>query len=514
MRTLLLWIGSTFLMSGLQAFHSPTWTKDIAPILYKNCTSCHHPGGLAPFSLITYDDAYFNRYSLANSVTEKRMPPWPPIKGYGNFAHERLLTDDEIHLIEEWVDGGAVGGNPGDAPTPPVYSGSATMGNADLVLTMPQYTIPDLQGKDLYRCFVLPSTTTVDQFIHGIECIPGNAEVVHHVLIFQDATSKPLELDAADPAPGYSAFGSTGSSASTLIGAWVPGQGVSWYPEAFGIRLKAKTNIILQVHYPYSASGATDATQVRFKFSKASNVREVTVTPILNHGISLENGPLVIPANTIKTFYSKFTVPANVSVLSIAPHMHLIGKSIKVYGVTLAKDTLPLINIPHWDFHWQGAYLYKYLQRLPFGTVLRGEAVYDNTEDNPNNPSAPPQTVTAGEATTDEMMLVYFAYTPYQPGDEQILLETSLPTSSPTVQTLVTTAGPNPVQGNLEWKIQLPEAIKQVELKWFDATGKLLSTGITSSSNGTIAMQSYESGVYFIQWSAPGWYGVQRIVKQ
>jgi hypothetical protein len=192
----------------------------------------------------------------------------------------------------------------------------------------------------------------------------------------------------------------------------------------------------------------------------------------------LQNGPLFIPANTSKTFHAKFNTPFNGSLISVAPHMHLIGRNITSYGVTPQGDTIPFIRINDWDFHWQGGYTFQHVQRIPSGTVLHAYATYDNTTDNPHQPSDPPQDVANGEATTDEMMLVYFAYMAYQAGDENILLDSTLLSTSVTQLAANEMVGsiqafPNPVQQWLEVQFVLAEKTN-VRIHIVDQNGKML----------------------------------------
>jgi hypothetical protein len=390
--------------------------------MYTRCTSCHHEGGIAPFSLMTYDHAVATAFGVLHSVNSGSMPPWPPDPNYRSFAHERVLTQEEIDLINAWVTGGMPLGS-GIPPMPPVYDNPEAIPSPDLVLTMPNYTISSV-GNDVYRCFVIPSGLWQDRYIREIEVVPGNREAVHHVLVYQDVSATPALLDAADPGPGYTSFGGTGSSASVLISAWVPGQGKKVYPGSMGVKIPAGANIVLQVHYPATSNGQQDQTKVNIKFATGT-VREVSIATPLRHG-ALNEGPLIIPANTVRTFTANYLVPpANITILDVAPHMHLLGKSIKAWAVTPLGVTIPLIDIPDWDFHWQGFYDFRQPVKIPAGSMLYGAATYDNTTANPNNPNNPPQIVTVGEATDEEMMLIYFSYTIHYPGDENIVIDTS-----------------------------------------------------------------------------------------
>jgi hypothetical protein len=247
-----------------------------------------------------------------------------------------------------------------------------------------------------------------------------------------------------------------------------------------GIKLTAGADLIVQVHFPGSATGLTDQSALNLFFTPTNQgIREVSISPLLYHyPPSLQNGPLYIPAGATKTFQERFTVPQAGSIIAVAPHMHLIGRSIKSFGVTLAGDTIPLIDIPEWDFHWQGNYTFQHVQKMPAGTKVYANAVYDNTENNPFNPSSPPEDVSGGEATTDEMMLVYFIYTAYQPGDENIVLDSTLLVTStqraaeiPVVGSL--SAYPNPASDYTDIKFEL-NAVTDIEMQLIDMEGKIL----------------------------------------
>ena len=417
-------------LSGLHAAgQTPVWSTDIAPILYNSCASCHNPNGIAPFSLITYNDALLNSTQIKAAVQSKHMPPWPPDPDYKRLAHERLLAQSQIDRIVNWVNGGSPQGNPGLAPPPPVFNTNGDLpGTPDLITKIPTYTSTATNG-DVYQCFVVPGGVSATKFITAFEAIPGNRPLVHHVLVYADTTGVCAQLDAASPGPGYTSFGGVGHNNVTLLGGWVPGTTPIQYPAGFGVRLPPNADIVLQIHYPAGTSGQQDSTEVHFFFSPSPAVRNLSIEPVLNHFTTLQNGPLFIPANTTKTFTEKYDVPnfVNVSVLGVAPHMHLIGRNIESFAVSPANDTLKLIRINDWDFHWQGFYLFKKIQKLLGGSSVYANAFYDNTTANPENPNNPPQDVSAGEATTDEMMIVYFIYTHYQPGDENIVIDATDP---------------------------------------------------------------------------------------
>jgi Secretion system C-terminal sorting domain/Copper type II ascorbate-dependent monooxygenase, N-terminal domain/Copper type II ascorbate-dependent monooxygenase, C-terminal domain len=415
--------------SALQA-QKITWATDIAPILYENCANCHRDGGLGHFSLISYDNAYNKRLGIMDATGARRMPPWMPDPSYRRFSHEQRLTEAQIKTIEDWVNQDAPAGDLSKAPPVPVFSNESEVGIPDHMLFTPNYTVP--VAEDEYRCFVIPNGLTQDKFLRGLEAIPGNHEVVHHILIYEDTTGKARQLDQQTPnEPGYLGFGGPGVNGARLVGAWVPGARTQLTPPNMGIKLTKGADLIVQMHYPSGSKGKSDRTTLNLFFTPGNqNVRQVGLSPILNHVISIQNGPLTIPANTKKTFYAKFKLAQKVSFLSAAPHMHLIGRNMTCFATTPQNDTIPLIRINDWNFHWQGSYFFQKVQTLPAQSTLHAYATYDNTLNNPFQPSNPPKTVTVGEATTDEMMLVYFAFMAYMPGDENIILDSTLLQSS------------------------------------------------------------------------------------
>lgn len=403
---------------------TPVWSTDIAPILFNNCATCHHSGGLAPFELTTYSGAVAQAAGINGAVQSGHMPPWPPDPSYSHMAHERIVPAADKARIAAWVAGGTPQGNPALAPPTPVFSNNGDLpGAADLTVQIPTYTSQATTG-DMYRCFVLDHGQSTDRFITSFEAIPGNRPIVHHVLVYADTTGTSTALDQQDPGPGYTSFGGIGTNSAILLGAWVPGSSPLKLPAGFGIKLPGNAKIVVQIHYPAGTAGETDSTRIRFFFSPSSGVRNVTIAPVLNHSLNISPA-LFIPANTVRTFTEHFQSPAlDMSILGVSPHMHLLGQNIKAFGVVPAGDTQQYISIPEWEFHWQGFYLFRKIMKIPGGTHLYAVAEYDNTTANPENPSNPPKDVRAGESTTDEMMLVYFVYTSYRPGDENIVIDT------------------------------------------------------------------------------------------
>ena len=418
----------TLLLSALaaQAQAPVNWATDVAPILYDHCVKCHRDGGLGHFSLIGYSNAVTNRFAIQEATASKRMPPWKPDPEYRRYAHENRLTDAEIATIKAWVDADAPPGDLAQAPPEPVFTAGSEVGIPDLMLQTPLYTVTATD--DEYRCFVIPTGLSQAAYLRGLEALPGNHEVVHHILVYEDTTGEGRLKDLQTPEPGYVNFGSSGVQGARLVGAWVPGAQTTLVPPFMGVKLNPGSDLIVQMHYPKGSAGKTDQTTLNLFFTPSNQgIREIRLAPILNHTpLSLEDGPLNIPPDTKKTYHAKFRIPQAVSFVNAAPHMHLIGRNITCFAVTPQGDTIPIIRINDWDFHWQGGYFFQKVQHLPALSTLHAYAEYDNTADNPHQPSNPPQLVAQGESTTDEMMLVYFAFMAYQPGDENILLDSTL----------------------------------------------------------------------------------------
>lgn len=425
-KTLLLFSSFLMLLNSVTYAQTPVWSTDIAPIVFNKCASCHNQAGIAPFSLTEYDTAVIYSTSIAASVSSKYMPPWPPDPGFNRLAHERLLSAAEITKITDWVAGNTPKGDPTLEPPKPVFPAHGDLpGTPDLMVRIPTYTSTAATG-DVYQCFVLPSNLSVDQFITAFEAVPGNRPLVHHVLVYADTTGNCAALDAATTEPGYTSFGGVGESSARLLGGWVPGTAPLVFPQGFGVKLPKNADIVVQIHYPEGTQGKKDSTEIHFFLSTATNTRDLNIDPILNH-ITNISPALSIPAGQTKSFTEHFKVPGflNISLLGVAPHMHLIGRSIDCFGRTPQGDTQKYIKINDWDFHWQGFYMFRNIMKIPAGTDLYSNAFYDNTSNNPENPSNPPQPVTAGESTTDEMMLTYFIWTLYQQGDENIKIDSS-----------------------------------------------------------------------------------------
>jgi hypothetical protein len=306
---------------------------------------------------------------------------------------------------------------------------------------LPAWTVTT--NNDEYRSFVIPAGASAGKYLNKIEYLPGNNAIVHHVVIWADPTNISSLLDAADPLPGFASSGTMPPSLfASLIGAWAPGSGNFELPANMGIFISSNYDYVVELHYAPNSLAQVDSTTINFTFTTQSNIRPVSVDPILEYFFGMVDGPLFIPANTVQTFHEKFELDNfDASLIGTFPHMHLFGKHWKSWALNQAGDTTRLISIPKWDFHWQGFYFYQKLIPVFDGSSIWGQASFDNTSNNPDNPNDPPQDVSAGEQTTDEMMIGFFAYTEYQPGDEDVVLDSTI---------LETVAPPLPLENLLE----------------------------------------------------------------
>jgi hypothetical protein len=376
-----------------------TYCKDVAPILYRRCASCHRPGEVAPFSLMTYQDAAKRARQLSAVTRNRLMPPWRPAPGYGEFRDARRLTDEEVATIQRWAEAGAPEGNPRELPPRPAFADGWQMGEPDLVLTMPQpFTVP-ADGPDLFQCFVIRIPLSGDQYVAGFEVRPGNRRVVHHALMFLDATGRARQKDAEDPAPGYSSFGDPGFLPTGALGAWAPGVTPFRLPEGVGTMLRRGSDLVMQVHYHPTGKVEADQTKVGLYLLKSLPKKIAVSLPILKHNLDIPPG---VKRHREAT---AFSTPVDLEVIGITPHMHLLGQEMKTTALLPDGSTTPMIWIKEWDFNWQGQYQYVRPLYLPRGSRIDMEAFYDNSADNPLNPNRPPERVGWGPESTDEMAL-------------------------------------------------------------------------------------------------------------
>lgn len=396
---------------GAVAKAGPTFYRDVLPILQDNCQSCHRPNQVAPFSLLTYQDAKSWATEIKTFTLRRVMPPWKAEPGHGEFKDVRRLSDAHLDTLVQWVDRGAPAGDKTQAPPARTWADDWTLGKPDLVLTMPEEYTVGATGSDDFRCFTLPTGLTENRQVVGVEVRPGNPRVVHHVLNFIDTTGRARELDAKDSAPGYnSGPGGIGFLPGGALGGWAPGNMPRQLPDNIYRPLPAKSDVVIQVHYHKTGKVEKDRTSIGIYFAKEKRERQAFTFPLTNLAIN-------IPPDTAKhEVRAQVVVPADAQAIGITPHMHLLGKEMKVTATLPDGTTKDMVWVRDWDYRWQDTYLYKEPFALPKGTKLDLVAYYDNTSANPLNPNNPPRRVTFGEQTTDEMCFAFIDFVLDKPG--------------------------------------------------------------------------------------------------
>ncbi len=377
-----------------------TYCKDVAPILFQHCASCHRPGEVAPFPLLSYKDAAKRANFLVEVTKSRRMPPWKAEKGHIPFKNERGLSKAELDVLARWAKAGAPKGDPKDMPPLPKFKEGWVLGKPDLILRMPEpYTIR-ADGSDIYRCFAIPTGLKEDRTVAAVEFHPGNRRVVHHAVFFLDKSGRGRRRDKEEKGPGYESFGGPGVPAIGILGGWAPGVTARFWPNNVGWWLPGGSDLILQMHYHPTGKVEKDQSEVGIYFTKKRGKSIIPFTIGTRH--------INIPAgkkNHKITAYA--TLPTDVTVYGTFPHMHVVGRKIELLAqLPGEKKKKVLVRIPDWDFDWQDQYVYRKPFKLPKGTKFTINAVYDNSKDNPFNPNDPPKRVTFGEQTTDEMCLV------------------------------------------------------------------------------------------------------------
>ncbi|MDB5325318.1 MAG: Calcium-binding EF-hand-containing protein [Phycisphaerales bacterium] len=387
-----------------------TFAHDIAPLLYANCVSCHHDGGGGPFPLMTYKDAAKHADLVAQVTASHQMPPWKAEANYGTFMNERHLSEEQIALFAKWNEAGKPAGDLAAAPAPPNFDHDAewALGKPDLVVQLPEtFTVP-ADGRDIYRCFVIPLNVTEDHFVSAVEYRPSNRSVVHHAILYLDQAGQARQLEKQfhtdhpeDKQAGYSRFGGPGFLPGGGLGGWAPGAMPALLPPDVARTLPKGSDLIIQTHFHPTGKPETERSTVGIYFAKQAPQHKLLPLILGNRSINIKPGD----KNYVVT--SDWTLPAPITLIGITPHAHLVCKSMDVWATLPStadgEQKVPLIRIADWDFNWQGTYRYAAPMHLPAGATLHMQYIYDNSADNERNPNTPPKRVRMGEQTTDEM---------------------------------------------------------------------------------------------------------------
>ena len=421
-----------------------TFNQHVASIIHHNCTPCHRKDGGAPFQMLSYHDVV-KRAKMIKAVTADRyMPPWPAYPDYRSFVGERYLTEREIAILDKWIEDGSEEGDD-EPPTPPVFPTGSMFGKPDLVVSFRDSVRIDGNNLDHFMVMKVPFEIPQDTFIRLIEFVPGNRELVHHMnghLLNYDFDKKAdvfegshvvRDVDGSTLETYYAlSVANDDGSFPTLtpsVSNYLPGVLPAIYPKgigAYSVSQKAAF-LIKNMHYGPAPKEAYDQSYFNVFYADAPPQRPLKEWMLGTLGISEVQPALVVPPDTIMTVETNFKVPQDVSLLTINPHMHLIGRSFKAWATTPDGEEIALISIPKWDFRWQYFYTFHQMLKIPKGSVIHAEGIYDNTLENPNNPYDPPkmviEPVNRDMKTTDEMFQFIITYLPYQTGDENISLE-------------------------------------------------------------------------------------------
>lgn len=391
-------------------FAQVSFTKDIAPIFQAKCVECHRTGDIGPMALSTWEDSRPWAKSIKKAVESKTMPPFHAVKGEYPYRNDNTLTPEEIALVGKWVEAGAPQGDPADMPAQRQFDDSGwRTGKPDLVL---QPTADYMLGADVideYRCYVFQSNLPEDTWVGAIEYRPGDRRVVHHIMAYAEPTGVVRPKDEATPEPGYicGMNGDTGSQRlDMLLGGWAPGTPPNVFREGSGRLLPKGTDIVFQVHY-HNTTGqeVPDRSSMGIYFARGPIKKMDRISLVGSMKLNIPAGE----GNA--QHFATWVAPYDITLNSVMPHMHYLGKMMKVDAVFPDGRRSTLVDVPRFDFNWQIVYAYTDPLKIPKGTKLEMTSSHDNSANNAANPSKPPKDVTWGEATDEEMAHCWLNFT-------------------------------------------------------------------------------------------------------
>jgi hypothetical protein len=393
----------------------PTYYKNVEPLMAKKCVGCHTDGGIAPFALTSFDDAFENRSQIQTAVEDRIMPPWMPAKDCAEYKNDFSLSDDEIDTISKWVDDGAPAGDPADSTHP--EPAESELAEVDVELSMPESYTPQIDPDD-YRCFPIEWPESSTKYVIGFHVRPGETQIVHHVIAYlipPGFDSDIATLEAEDATPGYTCFGGPRvGDVISWLGTWVPGAGAVNLPTGLGQKVEPGSTVVLQVHY--NTENGTDLEDLTtMKLDLSNNVeKEAVVVPFTNpnwidsdtmeipagaedmeHAYSIDPSPFlsILTGGVLQSFQP-------VTIYTAGLHMHVRGSHAKLEIQREGGGNECLLDIPDWDFHWQSSYEFAEPIEFQPGDQLSIECHWDNSDND--------ETLYWGEGTSDEMCLGAF----------------------------------------------------------------------------------------------------------
>ncbi|HKT88022.1 MAG TPA: tetratricopeptide repeat protein [Candidatus Sulfotelmatobacter sp.] len=414
--------------SAQQALSTVTFNRDIAPIIFHSCSTCHRPGEAAPFSLLNYSDVRKHAHQIADVTLSRTMPPWLPEPQKLKFADELRLSNAEIEMIQRWVDQGEMEGNAADLPPQPKFVENWRLGTPDMILTATKPLVLPPQGTDTYWNFIFRVPIDGTKWVKAVEIRPGDKQYVHHanILVDREGSSRKREKE---PGAGFGGMEirieSQVFDPDSHLLFWKPGTVPYVEPDGMALRLDKGTDLILNTHLQPSGKPEVIRPSIGLYFTP----HPATKLPML---LQLEDDvKLDIPAGD-KAFVvrDQFTLPVDVELLAIYPHAHYLGKNIQAYATLPDGTRESLIHIPDWNLNWQAVYRYAQPALLPKGTTVSLQYTYDNSDGNPLNPNHPPIEVKGGNRSTDEMCHLWLQVLPvnFDPakGDPRMVLQEAL----------------------------------------------------------------------------------------
>jgi hypothetical protein len=394
-------VAGVALAASTAAAAPPTYTKDVAPIIYEKCAECHRPSSMAPMSLMTYEDARPWARAIKTKVTKREMPPWGADPAVGKFKNDPSLSQAQIDTIAAWVDGGAPEGNKADLPKPPQFAEGWTIGKPDLIFKMVQpFTVP-ADGTVPYTYVTIPTNLKEDIWIRGVELRPTDRRVVHHIISdLVEGNGQPV-----DPTPKVTRDPSRKEIPSGLGAGLVPGRLYEAFDDGVVRKIPAGADIVLQMHYTTIGQQVVDQTEIGVILAKeppaASRARTQSGGQMPNTAFAIPPGHPNYEVTAQKTF------DRDTYLTNLYPHMHVRGKDVQ-YRIMYPDGREEIVlNVPRYDFNWQTRYQLAEPKFMPKGSTLKVIAHYDNSTANRFNPD-PTQTVRWGDQTWEEMLIGYF----------------------------------------------------------------------------------------------------------
>ena len=376
-----------------------TYAEHVAPIIFNQCAGCHRPGQAAPFSLLTYEDAVKHARLIATVTKSRYMPPWKAEPASYTYRDARRLSDAQIATLETWVKQGTPQGDMAKMPPVPKFPEGWQLGTPDLIVEMSEAIQIPASGPDIYRNVVIPLHLSDEKWVQAIEIRPSARRVVHHVLYFAD---QPESIRHINHESTEGSAGMPFTATTVPLGGWAAGAQPHLLPDGLALPLPKGNDLVFQYHFHPSGKAESEKTQVGLYFARQEPARTLLSVqlPVL-FGVF---AGVKIPAGE-KNFsaHDSFTLPADVEAVVVGAHSHYLGKTMKLTATLPDGTVKTLLDIKDWDFAWQDRYFFDQFVSLPKGTKLDGDVSWDNSEENPRNPSHPPINVKWGEQSFDEM---------------------------------------------------------------------------------------------------------------